>query len=295
MTKTYQVPLKYSQNFIKSSKLVEKLVALSGINQDDLVVEIGAGKGKITKVLAKNAAKVIALEKDRKLYELCMTNLIGYPNVDLVCADFLSTNLPRSEYKIFANIPFSITSEIVRKICFAHNPSSESFLIMQKEAAEKFCGYEHETIFSLMLKPRFESKIIYTFKGFDFEPVPSVEVVLFHLSKRKEVFVPSDESYREYVDFVTYAFSRWKPDVRSALRNIFSNLQLKRLAHELNFELKAKPSELTFETWMKLYTSFQKHVPEYKRDLIKGATTKLVATQKQMRKSSYKQTKKLER
>lgn len=176
-----------SQNFITSNKLLHRIVGLSDIAQNDTVVEIGTGKGHLTEELCKKAGYVYSVELDRRLYESAGTRLAKYTNLQLICGDFLKYRLPvKSDYKVYANIPYFITTQIIEKLTSGTNMPTDIWLIMEKGAAKRFMGMPKETEKSLLLKVNWEMKIRYHFRREDFHPVPSVDSVLVHF-KRKEV------------------------------------------------------------------------------------------------------------
>ena len=109
-----RTPYSVSQNFFTSRCTIERLVKLSGIGENDYVIEIGPGKGHITRALAARAETVRAIEIDPKLYVRLCELLGDKSNISLINRDFMSTALPKQRYKAFSNIPFSRTSEIVQ-------------------------------------------------------------------------------------------------------------------------------------------------------------------------------------
>lgn len=281
----YQIPLKYSQNLIKDANLIDNLISLTDLNRNDLVLDIGAGKGVISKELSKRVKQVVAIEKDSNLYEKAKENLRLIENVELKNNDFLSYRLPDKEYKVFSNIPFSLTLEITKKLFEEDNRPTIAYLFMQKEAAEKFVGHPlfRESLSSLIYKPLYTSKIIYNFRPEDFEPVPSKDVCLieFKLKPRADI---DPKNYVLYRDFVSFALNRWKPNVKSALRGTFSNLQLKILASNLKFDLESKPTEVSYENWIALFKEFVKIVPRYKQRYVLGSFAEMNVNQMNMRK-----------
>lgn len=107
-------PYGISQNFLTDRRIIERLLSRTDISDSDTVLEIGAGKGHITKALSKRSKTVVSYEIDGKLYEKLRPNVAE--NVRLIRGDFLKCALPKSPYKVFANIPFSKTSEIMRRL-----------------------------------------------------------------------------------------------------------------------------------------------------------------------------------
>lgn len=183
MSKYTNGNIRYSQNFLTSRRTISRLVALSGLGRQDDVVEIGAGKGHITRALADACRTVQAVELDRKLYEGLQE--APFINVRLIHGDFLAWPLPKTPYKVFSNIPFSITTDIVRKLSRAPNPPLDAWLIMEMGAAKRFCGQPQESIQSLLLKPYFDLRIAQRIDRREFHPMPKVDAALLHLHKRE--------------------------------------------------------------------------------------------------------------
>ena len=105
-----------SQNFLTKRQLIRKILNLSSITADDIVLEIGAGKGHLTEALCQVSGLVYSVEIDRKLYEHTRTKLSHLTNLKLIHGDFLKLSLPaRGGYKVFANIPYFITTQIMDK------------------------------------------------------------------------------------------------------------------------------------------------------------------------------------
>ena len=111
------VDIKYSQNFYLNKTNLEKLLKLSNINSNDTVLDIGAGTGVITEGLSKYAKLVIAYELDDRYFKQLKDKFQNNPNILLLKKDFLNTELPKKDFKIFANIPFSITCLLYTSRC----------------------------------------------------------------------------------------------------------------------------------------------------------------------------------
>ena len=273
-----------AQNFLKDPALVRRLIRNAKIGPEDLVYEIGSGKGIITAALARVARKVIAIEKDPRLACASRERFREQTHVVIVEKDFLAYPIRADgPYKIFANIPFNITAAVVRKILHAPPTPTEAFLIMQREPARKFAGVPAETLFSLLAKPYWEFQILHRFRRTDFHPVPHVDSVLLRIRRRSELpslskegcpfhgrggasekragactcwrFTRDDAAL--YRDFVQYGFNGWKRNLRSAFKNVFTYTQWKRLSRDLHFPLNASPTELTFEQWLGLYHGYK--------------------------------------
>lgn len=246
----------YAQNFLKSRSLVERLLDTCDIGPDDVVYEIGPGKGIITECLAQRCRKVIAVEKDPVLAGALRSSFAGIASITIHEGDFLEYRLPHGHYKVFANIPFNITSAIVTRLTTAPVPPDDAYLIMQKEAAEKFLGEPYESLYSLLLKPCFELGILHHFKRSDFAPGPRVDVVMLRLSKRGPPLLSRAEMPL-FRDFVVYSFTTPQPSLRRSLKSVFTPRQFKLLSHDLNLDFDAIPTAVCFEQWLALYDGFK--------------------------------------
>lgn len=244
-----------SQNFLRNPKLVADLIGKSSIGPNDLVIDIGAGRGIVSRELAKVAGRVIAVEIDSELIPLLQQHLSTFKNVQIYNTDFLHFDLPHSDYKVFANPPFHITADIIYKLLHFSHPPQDAYLIVQKEVAEKFTGSPCETQASLLLKPWFDFRTVWTFSKSDFSPQPDVETVLMHISCRPLPLVLPEEEL-VYKSFIKFAFGTWKKDLKIGLKSVFTYPQWKRLARDNDFSIPSKPTDLKFNQWLMLFRFF---------------------------------------
>jgi 23S rRNA (adenine-N6)-dimethyltransferase len=253
--KDYQ-KVRLSQNFLKSANLVSALIHASSIGPGDTVLEIGAGRGIITAGLARIARKVIAIEKDPSLAMQLREQFQTDRNVVVVEKDFLQYQICDQDFKVFANIPYNITSDILRKLLYTAPMPKEAYLILQKEAAAKVAGTPIENQFSVLAKPWFSFQIVRQFRRTDFDPVPGVDSVLLCIKKRSPPLIGEGDidSYRR---FIQYGFGRWRKNLKCVFKSIFTYTQWKRLSHELGFALNAIPTDLTFEQWLGLFDHYR--------------------------------------
>lgn len=195
-------PFSVSQNYLTGRATIKRLLQKTSITKKDHVIEIGAGKGHITRELAKISRVVEAYEIDGRLCQYLQDTLGGKDNVILKHQDFLKAELPSEEpYKVFSNIPFSVTSKIMHKLTGACYPPQEAWLVMEKGAAKRFAGSPHETLASLSMKPYFDTEIIYYFRREDFHPMPSVDTVLFHMVQKSsfDISISQKEAFTKFI------------------------------------------------------------------------------------------------
>lgn len=259
--------IQLAQNFFRDRSLVASIVAASAITKEDIVYEVGPGEGIITGELTERAGKVVAVEKDAALAARLRSRFRDKGNVEIHDGDFLRYKIKEKKYKVFSNIPFNITAEMVKRIIFGENPPSEAYLVLQKEAAGKFSGSPVETEVSVLAKPWFEFRVLREFRRTDFEPVPSVDVVLLLIARREQPLI-SPANTQSYRKFIQFGFEVWKKDLKTAYKHVFTYEQWKRLSKNLSFPLKATPTELKFEQWLGLFKYFLTSVTDSKKAVV---------------------------
>lgn len=276
----------HSQNFIQDPKIVDTLIKSSGIDSNDLVIEIGAGHGEITKVLSKYCKGVIAVEKDQKLYRKLLDDFKVKSNVKILNTDILDFKFPgQQSYKVFSNIPFNLTSDIVRLLTEQQNLADDIFLFTQKQAAQNYLGRPQvkESLKSLFVKNYFKPSIAHRFRQSDFRPVPKVEIVLLRLEKRAKPIL-EEKNIKEWKDFVVFSFSQTKPNLGEGLKSIFTIKQFSQLAKDLKINFKNKPKDLSFEQWLGLYIFFSQHADQTRKNLVNDSYLKLLEQQHRLQK-----------
>jgi 23S rRNA (adenine-N6)-dimethyltransferase len=268
MAKKPRQEFHWAQHFLQSEKLVRELVAISSIGPEDIVYEIGAGRGIVTAELARIARRVVALEIDPELACVLRNRFRAAVNVDVVEDDFLAYRFTDREYAVFGNIPYNRSADIVRKILQARPAPREACLIMQREAAEKFSGCPKETRSAVLAKPWFEMEVVRSLRRWDFHPAPRVDSALLCIRKRSPPLLAGEDGSL-YRRFVAFGFGEWKRSLKLTFRGIFSYRQWKHLSRDLHFRLDATPSELTFEQWMGVFSGFKNKVEHQRQTAVR--------------------------
>lgn len=271
-----------TQNFLRDPKLVERLVRRADIRPTDVVYDLGAGTGVITDALARRAARVVAIERDPRLYASLRRRFADRPNVAVRRADILEHPLPRSEHVVFASPPFDITSAIVQMVTAASRAPRESYLAVQREAAERYVGEPRQTLAALLIAPWFEAAIVHRFAKIDFVPSPSVDVVLLWLRKRGPPLVAPGGD-RLYRDFVTAAFATRQRDVGGALAHVLGSRVARRVLAEARIDPGSVPSAISRTAWLRLFDRFAE-LPPSVTALVSGAESRLRRQQRRIRK-----------
>jgi len=197
--------------------------------------------------------------------------------------DFLDYRLPKSPYKVVANIPFNITAALVGKLTAAENPPEDAYLMMQREAAEMFLGQPRESLRSILLKPWFEMQVVCGFRREDFAPAPRVDVVMLRMRKRGPPLVQGNDR-QCFRDFVVYLFTAWQPTMDAALASIFTQQQRRHIHKGLDIDLAATPTSLAFTQWLDLFEYFKTVGNERSMRMLSGSERRLLRQQTRLHK-----------
>jgi len=252
------------QNFLINRGVLDKVVNAAELDKNDIVLEIGPGKGILTEKLADKAGRVIAVEKDRRLIEFLReafsTKSAMTENVEIVEGDILKFDISRfkfkdSGYKIVANIPYYITSNLLRTI-FEKWPIPKLIVIMiQKEVARRIMAKPpHMNLLALSIQFYAEPKIIsYVSKG-SFRPQPKVDSAIVKLVPKSRILKP--EQLEKLFKIIKAAFAGKRKQLINTLSSNSGMLVSKEDALKILDRMGLRPDiraeNLTLEQWIDL-------------------------------------------
>jgi 23S rRNA (adenine-N6)-dimethyltransferase len=249
----------YSQNFLIDRRAIESLVEASGVDQGDLVLDIGAGNGLITQALADRGARVVAVEKDPRLARRLRAKFGPESAVRIVEDDVLTTKLPAEPFRVVANIPFGITTKILRRLLGDADALTRADVIVQAEVARKRATARRGargggTLLNACWEPWFEFSPGARIPATAFRPRPRVDAAVLIVRRRDEPLLdPASE--RQYIEFVTRAFNGASPSVWSAVSRLIPRGRFAGVAAARGFPLDAMPSQLDVGDWVALFRS----------------------------------------
>ena len=234
---------KDTQNFITSKKHVQEILNNTNINKQDHVIEIGAGKGHFTKEIVKMSRSVTAIEIDENLCRTTQKSVESFENVKMVHTDILKFAFPKNiNYKIFGNIPFNISTDIVKKITF-ESQAKYSYLIVEKGFSKRL--QNPQRALGLLLMVEMDIKILTKVPRTYFHPKPSVDTVLILLERRKPLILKKD--YKKYQSFVY----KW---VNKKYRALFTENQFRQALKHAKID---NLNRINFEQFISLFNSYK--------------------------------------
>lgn len=246
------------QHFLRSARIAAELVRDAGVGSNDHVVEIGAGAGRLTLPLAEHAGRVSAIELDPQLVERLRRSFHDHPNVHIVHDDIVRTVLPTEPWRAFGNIPFSLTTTILRRLL--DDPVGgprRADLLIQLESARKRSAPHPSTLLSLSWLPWWELTLVRRIPRHGFEPPPSVDAGLLTADRRRHPLL--DPRRRpQYLVLLRRAFDHGSWPVRRSLRGTLAPMTWKRLARERGIHVDARPSHLDVWDWVAIARSCER-------------------------------------
>ncbi len=252
------------QNFLKDEAVLNHIIESANLSKDDVVVEIGPGQGALTEKLAGVCKKVIAIEIDERLVEVLHTKFVGNQNVEIIQGDILKINLPElvassqllvHGYKVVANLPYYITSPIVRLLLETKYPPTEMVVMVQKEVAERIVAKPGAmSILAVSVQYYAKPQFLFTVFKESFEPMPKVDSAIIKAVHSSQLSVRSKEETKKFFRIVKSGFSAKR---KTLINNLSNGLQLeKKLVEEkltsLGFSPNTRAQELGVEVWRKL-------------------------------------------
>ena len=209
------------QNFLQDPDALEKIALAADIQADDCVLEIGPGLGSLTRYLALSAQKVTAVELDPDLLPPLKAVLKPYPNVTVVQGDILKLSISEiiheAGYLVVANIPYNITSAIIRHLLESDPIPRRVVLTIQKEVAERICAKAGDlSLLALSVQVYGKPSIAAVIPAASFHPAPKVDSAILRIDIYEEPLVPR-ELLKTFFKFTRAGFSQKRKTLRNSL------------------------------------------------------------------------------
>lgn len=245
------------QNFLVDEQVLEQIVAAADIQLADTIVEIGPGLGVLTAELSKFANKVIAIEKDNKFADVLKSQYansnVKIINQDILDFDPASYQLKANSYKLVANIPYNITSLIMRKFLEEENKPELIVLLVQKEVAERIIAKPgNMSLLTVSVQFYAEPEIIAIVPRESFFPIPKVDSAIIKLKVKSQK--PKVQA-REFFRIVKFGFASKRKTLEN---NLSAGMHIKKddsrdIIKKAGFGMKIRAEHLSVEDWIRLF------------------------------------------
>ena len=266
MLSNFHPSKKLGQNFLKDLNILNKILKSLSLTKEDIVLEIGAGKGILTKAIANHAKKVIAVEVDRRLCEFLEGELKDRDNISLIKKDILEFDLGdylkkqelNKKIIIVGNIPYSITSSIIDYVFKNIDIVDSIYLMVQKEVAERIVAKPNTKEYSSLscfTQYYAEPRMLFLIKRTCFWPVPEVNSYFIELSPIKrdampEALRPNDE--RLLFRMIRTCFNQRRKTMLNGLSRISNKDKAKKTLISLGISENARAENISLREFIAL-------------------------------------------
>jgi 16S rRNA (adenine1518-N6/adenine1519-N6)-dimethyltransferase len=251
------------QNFLADSRILQKIVDAADLDPHDVVVEIGAGIGNLTELLASRARTVVAVELDRQLIPVLKENLRGFENVVLVQGDILDLDPAElvwqathgqeiyGDYKVVANLPYYITSAVLRHLLEASLRPARLVITVQLEVARRIVAQPGDmSVLAVSVQFYGRPKILFRIKPGSFYPAPTVESAVLQVDSYAIPPVPVEDP-KTLFRAVRAGFAQRRKQLRNTLSAGLgiSPDEVVILLESLSIDPRRRAETLTLDEW----------------------------------------------
>lgn len=243
--------------------VINKIVDDVSACNEDLIIEIGPGRGALTKELKKKECNIIAYELDKDLSNIL--NKLENDKLRIIYKDFLNSNI-REDIKdikynnlyLVGNLPYYITTPIIEHVIKENITFSKFTIMIQKEVADRFMAHEKTKDYgyiTLVLKYYFEIKKVCDVSKFAFNPVPKVESSVISFVPRKNKL---DVNVESYFKFLKDAFRLKRKNLKNNLSGMYDLEKIEEILEKYGLDLSVRAEELSEEIFFELWKNLNK-------------------------------------
>lgn len=248
------------QNFLQDENILQRIAQAAEIQSADTVLEIGPGLGSLTRYLAVAAKQVTAVELDLDLLSPLKAVLQPYQNVRVVHGDILdlkiSDLIQQPNYIVAANIPYNITSAIIRHLLESELKPRRIVLTIQKEVAERICAKAGDlSLLALSVQVYGKPSLISKIPANAFHPAPKVDSAILRIEIYPEPLIEKD-LLNKFFKFTKAGFSQKRKTLRNSLSSglHISTGDAESLLTSAGIDFIRRAETLSIEEWNTLIT-----------------------------------------
>lgn len=254
----YYAKKRFGQNFLKSQDIIQKIIDVVHPQEQDRIIEIGAGRGAITLPLAESHATITAIEFDNDLIGYLTKLLSKFPNVEIIHQDFLQYEPDFKNYILVGNLPYNITTPVIEWVCKRYNDIQAGFFMTQKEVALRLSAQPASKDWSplaIFTQLYFDVELLFHIAPKYFSPPPKVESSLVRLLPRQNINIRYPAIFEQ---IVRTAFSQRR---KTLLNNLTLSLVPKSdktisILQECGLSEKVRAEQISLENFLKLTNLF---------------------------------------
>lgn len=217
------------QNFLVDGNIIDNIIKAANVGADENVLEVGPGRGALTSLLSEKAAQVVAVEWDRELVPLLKMGVGSKESVEVVHGDILRVDLPdlltpvrQGRWKVVANLPYNISSQVLFKFIENRPLFSELILMLQKEVGERLLAppdCKEYGVMTVLCRLVFDIEKVFLVKPSSFRPIPKVDsiVLRFRVLPSNRLDVGDEKVFRTVVKA---AFSQRRKTLWNCLKSV---------------------------------------------------------------------------
>lgn len=248
------------QNFLIDQNIQKKIVLSCNFNSCDIVLEIGSGRGELTKLIAPLVSKIYAIEMDPHLSIILRDSFKEYPNTTIVNQDILKVNLKKyfgrikKKIKIIGNIPYYITTPIIEHLLIYNKYIDAIFITVQKEFAKRIVAHPGSKDYgslSCFLKYYTEAKILFHIKKTCFMPIPKVDSSFMQLDIKRD-YSENVRDEKLLFKIIRAAFNQRRKTLRNSLAATMSLDRLNTFFKKYNIDCNCRPETLCLKDFINL-------------------------------------------
>ena len=244
------------QHWLHDLEVLQAIADAADVSEGDEVLEIGPGLGTLTDVLAKRGANVLALEFDQDLISKLEKKFANTKQVNIMQGDVRSFDFRKmkKDYKIVANIPYYLTSNLIRSISETENPPTTAVLLIQKEVAQRICAKPGQMgILSVTAQFYFNCNLDVRVAAELFTPPPKVDSQVVVLTHRENKLYDVED--QKYFNIVKAGFSEKRKTLNNSLSGglHMTKEDVSKLLKKADINPTARAQELSLSDWFRLY------------------------------------------
>jgi 16S rRNA (adenine1518-N6/adenine1519-N6)-dimethyltransferase len=250
------------QHWLTDDSILEDIVSAANIDKNELVLEIGPGPGYLTEKILQKTNQLIAVEFDKKLFNRLEEKYNSEKTIKIINEDILKFNFSSLDkpYKIIANIPYYLTSNLLRILSETGSKPETAVLLIQKEVAERINSRQGQySKLSIFVQNVYETNLGPEVPPEYFTPPPKVDSQVIVLRKRNSELVPAVLK-PAFTKLVKAGFSEKRKKLRSSLSGglMAPKDQVDNLLEKSKINPNARAQELSINNWIELASNFTK-------------------------------------